>query len=81
MMMYGHLMHEDIVIRIFIRSDDPIRKSMGEILGTDLEEIGFLVQRDYGDLNKAFVTVYGSDPANLEWSVYTEGWGAYLLRL
>ena len=60
---------EDIVIRIFIRSDDPIRKSMGEILGTDLEEIGFLVQRDYGDLNKAFVTVYGSDPANLEWSV------------
>ena len=40
---------EDIVIRIFIRSDDPIRKSMGEILGTDLEEIGFLVQRDYGD--------------------------------
>ena len=51
---------EDIVIRIFIRSDDPIRKSMGEILGTDLEEIGFLVQRDYGDLNKAFVTVYGS---------------------
>ena len=41
---------EDIVIRIFIRSDDPIRKSMGEILGTDLEEIGFLVR--YGDLNK-----------------------------
>ena len=67
---------EDIVIRIFIRSDDPIRKSMGEILGTDLEEIGFTVQRDYGDLNKAFVTVYGTDPANLEWSVYTEGWGA-----
>ncbi len=80
----GALMHdgvwtfddEDIVLRIFIRSDDPIRKSMGEILGTDLEQLGFVVQRDYGDLNKAFVTVYGSDPANLEWSVYTEGWGA-----
>ena len=43
---------EDIVIRIFIRSDDPIRKSMGEILGTDLEEIGFLVQRDYGDFKQ-----------------------------
>ncbi|MDI1495400.1 MAG: Extracellular solute binding protein [Cenarchaeum symbiont of Oopsacas minuta] len=67
---------KDIVLRIFIRSDDQIRKSMGEILASDLEKIGFLVQRDYGDLNKAFVTVYGSDPAKLDWSLYTEGWGA-----
>jgi len=25
-------------------------------------------------LNKAFVIVYGSDPADLKWSIYTEGW-------
>ncbi len=67
---------QDVTIRVFIRSDDSIRKSMGDILATDLERLGFAVKRDYGDLNKAFVTVYGSDPANLEWSVYTEGWGA-----
>ena len=37
---------------------------MGEILGTDLEEIGFLVQRDYGDLEQMDIIVktqcYGS---------------------
>ena len=63
MMMYGHLMVRTL-IRIFIRSDDPIRIRFSWVqvyCGTDLEEIGFLVQRDYGDLNKAFVTVYGSD--------------------
>ena len=65
----------EIEIRIFIRSDDPIRKSIGEILSVELENIGFSVKKDYGDLNKAFVVVYGSNPANLDWSLYTEGWG------
>ncbi len=65
----------EIEIRIFIRSDDPVRKSIGEILSVELENIGFSVKKDYGDLNKAFVVVYGSNPANLDWSLYTEGWG------
>lgn len=64
-----------IEITIFIRSDDPVRKSIGEILAFKLDKIGFKVKKDYGDLNKAFVVVYGSDPAELEWSIYTEGWG------
>ncbi|MEO2220384.1 MAG: ABC transporter substrate-binding protein, partial [Nitrosopumilus sp.] len=64
----------EIEIRIFIRSDDPVRKSIGEILSVELENIGFSVKKDYGDLNKAFVVVYGSNPANLDWSLYTEGW-------
>ncbi|MDH3276903.1 MAG: ABC transporter substrate-binding protein [Nitrosopumilus sp.] len=63
-----------IEIIFFIRSDDPVRKSIGEILASELERIGFMVKRDYGDLNKAFVIVYGSDPADLKWSIYTEGW-------
>ena len=52
---------EPIEIIIFIRSDDPVRKSIGEILSSELEKIGFIVKKDYGDLNKAFVIVYGSN--------------------
>ena len=64
-----------IEITVFIRSDDPVRKSIGEILVVELEKIGFSVKKDFGDLNKAFVVVYGSNPADLKWSLYTEGWG------
>ena len=63
-----------IVITIFIRSDDPVRKSIGEILAVELQKIGFTVKKDFGDLNKAFVVVYGSNPSDLKWSLYTEGW-------
>ncbi|MGY8730438.1 MAG: ABC transporter substrate-binding protein, partial [Nitrosopumilus sp.] len=65
----------EIEITIFIRSDDPVRKSIGEILSAELQNIGFTVKKDYGDLNKAFVVVYGSNPADSKWNLYTEGWG------
>ncbi|MBI1662602.1 MAG: ABC transporter substrate-binding protein [Nitrosopumilus sp.] len=64
-----------IEIKIFIRSDDPVRKSIGEILSIELERMGFSVKKNFGDLNKAFVVVYGSNPSDLSWSLYTEGWG------
>jgi len=67
--------HKPIEITIFIRTDDPVRKSIGEILSSELEKIGFIVKKDFGDLNKAFVVVYGSDPAEMKWNLYTEGWG------
>ena len=67
--------NNEVEIRIFIRSDDPVRKSIGEILSVELEKIGFTVKKDYGDLNKAFVVVYGSNPADMKWNLYTEGWG------
>ena len=63
-----------VEITIFIRSDDPVRKSIGEILASELQKIGFTVKKDFGDLNKAFVVVYGSNPADLKWNLYTEGW-------
>ncbi len=66
---------EPVEITAFIRSDDPTRKSLGELLAIELEEAGFVVYRDYGDLNKAFNVVYGSDPADMRWNLYTEGWG------
>ena len=72
----GKWMHnnKEIEIKIFIRSDDPVRKSIGEILSSELEKLGFVVSKDFGDLNKAFVVVYGSNPADLDWHLYTEGW-------
>lgn len=63
-----------IVVTIFIRNDDPIRKSIGEILASQLQQMGFTVKKDYGDLTKAFTTVYGSNPSDLKWNIYTEGW-------
>ena len=71
-----HYDDEPIVITFFIRSDDPARKAIGEILSSNLESIGFIVEKEFGDLNKAFVIVYGSDPAEQKWHLYTEGWGS-----
>jgi peptide/nickel transport system substrate-binding protein len=67
--------NKEIELIAFIRSDDPVRKSIGEILSSELEKIGFKVVKDLGDLNKAFVNVYGSNPSDMKWSFYTEGWG------
>ena len=67
---------EPIEITIFIRSDDPVRKSIGEILAFKLESFGFTVKKDFGDLNKAYVIVYGSDPADQKWNLYTEAWSS-----
>ena len=63
-----------IEVTIFIRSDDPVRKSIGEILSSKLEKIGFVVKKDFGDLNKAFSIVYGSNPEEQKWNIYTEGY-------
>jgi len=73
---YWYYDEEQIEITFFIRSDDPVRKSIGEILASELEQIGFKVNKDFGDLNKAFVVVYGSNPADQKWHLYTEGWGS-----
>jgi peptide/nickel transport system substrate-binding protein len=62
-----------ITIKILIRLDDTARKSMGEDLASRLEGIGITVQKEYGDLNKANSVVYGSDPQDFQWHIYTEG--------
>ncbi|ALU12716.1 hypothetical protein EYM_06745 [Ignicoccus islandicus DSM 13165] len=65
-----------IVIKFMIRSDDPIRKQIGDMLATNLEKLGFKVERIYGDFMKAYQLVYSSDPGKYTWSLYTEGWGS-----
>jgi peptide/nickel transport system substrate-binding protein len=63
-----------VKVTIFIRNDDPVRKAIGEVISSELEKTGFVVNKDFGDLNKAFVIVYGSNPAELKWGLYTEGY-------
>jgi peptide/nickel transport system substrate-binding protein len=71
---------KQIELKFFIRGDDPRRKTIGEIIASDLERLGFKVERIYGDLNKAFSDVYGSDPKEFKWHLYTEGWGRSALN-
>jgi peptide/nickel transport system substrate-binding protein len=61
-----------VAIKVLIRQDDVHKESMGELMASELEKIGFSIQREYGDLNKANTVVYGSDPKNLQWQIYTE---------
>ncbi len=64
-----------IEVKFMIRSDDPRRNAIGELISSALEEVGFTVSKDFGDLTKAFSVVYGADPQKQEWHLYTEGWG------
>ena len=62
-----------VTVKIMIRLDDSPRKSIGELVASKLEDMGFGVLKDYGDLTKANSIVYGSNPQDLQWNLYTEG--------
>ena len=66
---------EPVTIKFFIRSDDPRRLAVGGAVTSGLENAGFTVEKVLGDLTKAFEIVYGSDPKEAKWHMYTEGWG------
>jgi peptide/nickel transport system substrate-binding protein len=61
-----------ITVKILIRSDIPDLNSIGNTVASDLQNMGFNVIRDYGDRTKAVSVVYGSDPQDLSWNIYTE---------
>lgn len=69
-----YYMSKPVEITIFIRNDDQIRKSIGEILVSQLQKVGFTVNAQYGDLSKAFSIVYGSNPSDDQWNIYTEAY-------
>ena len=62
-------------ISILMRSDNQPLRSVGELVASEMEKAGFTVKRDYGDLNKANTVVYGSNPQELGWNIYTEAFG------
>jgi peptide/nickel transport system substrate-binding protein len=63
-----------ISIKILIRSDDPRRRSLGDLISSELSRIGFTVIKQYGDLNKANTIISGSNPQDFQWHVYTEAY-------
>jgi len=68
--MYGG---KQIEIEVLARLDDAPRRLIGDDIAAKLESVGFSVQKDYGDLSKANNVVYGTDPQDHQWDVYTEG--------
>ena len=65
---------KSVLVKILIRNDDLIRKAFGDFVASEIEKVGFTVTKEYGDLTKANRVVYGSNPADLEWNIYTESY-------
>jgi len=63
-----------VTINFVIRIEDE-RHEMGMLLADELEKLGFTVNRLEMTFGEAIDTVYYTDPADMEWSIYTEGWG------
>jgi peptide/nickel transport system substrate-binding protein len=65
---------DPVTIRFIIRTEDQ-RRDEGDQIATALETVGFTVDRMYMQFGQAIPIVYGSDPAELQWHLYTEGFG------
>jgi peptide/nickel transport system substrate-binding protein len=61
-----------VIVKILIRNDDPIKITFGNVVASVLDNQGFSVIKDYGDLIKANQVVYGGNPSDLNWNIYTE---------
>ena len=70
-----HVDNNPIQIKMFIRDDDPIRLLIGNSLAAELEKLGFTIEKTTGNLRGAFAQVYGSNPVNFTWHIYTESFG------
>jgi len=63
-----------ITLNFIIRIEDE-RREIGDAFASALESVGFTVNRMYMAFGQAISIVYGTDPAELQWHLYTEGWG------
>jgi len=64
---------EDVTIIFLIRIEDE-RKNMGDYIATQLEKLGFTVDRQYKDSASATPIWMRGDPAEGKWHIYTGGW-------
>jgi len=72
---------EPVTINFLIRVDDPQgRLKEGQYVASQIEKAGIKVERCLWDRVKCIETSYYSDPADYEWNIYTEGWGAGATR-
>ena len=63
-----------IQIIFIIRIEDE-RRDVGDLIATELERLGFVVNRQYLPFGQALAIVYDTDPKEMQWHLYTEGWG------
>jgi peptide/nickel transport system substrate-binding protein len=71
----------DVSIKFMIRVDDPTgRLPAGRYIADQIEKAGIKVERLEYDRSRASTLAYYSDPADYEWHLYTEGWGAGATR-
>ena len=72
---------EPVTINFLIRVDDPQgRMKEGQYVASQIEKAGIKVERCLWDRVKCIKTSYYSDPADYQWNIYTEGWGAGATR-
>jgi peptide/nickel transport system substrate-binding protein len=67
-------------IKFLIRVDCADRSKYGQYIANQIEKAGIKVERLLWDRSKCGTIVYGSDPADYKWNIYTEGWGAGATR-
>ena len=63
-----------IRIKFLIRVEDE-RREVGDLIRAELAAAGFQVSPVYHQFAPAILTVYGTDPQQFDWHLYTEGWG------
>ncbi|MDW8021022.1 MAG: ABC transporter substrate-binding protein [Nitrososphaerota archaeon] len=63
-----------VTLKFLIRIEDE-RRELGDAFATELEKLGFTIERIYVPFGVAIEKLYGTDPKDFEWHLYTEGWG------
>jgi peptide/nickel transport system substrate-binding protein len=61
-----------ITVKFLIRSDDIQRKHIGDFVSSELEKLGFNVEKIFGDKDMANELIYSSDPKDFKWNIYTD---------
>lgn len=72
---------QPVTLKFLIRVDDPTgRLPAGRYIADQIEKAGIKVERLEIDRYAAVDLAYYSNPADLQWHIYTEGWGAGATR-
>ncbi len=64
---------QPVRLKLIARVEDE-RRQIGDLVASELQDAGFEVATTYQPFAAAIQSVYSSDPATLEWNIYTEGW-------
>jgi len=71
---YWHYGGKPITVTFIIRQEDE-RREIGHTVANEIEKLGIKVERVELTFGEAITRVYGTDPMEFQWHIYTEGWG------